>query len=299
VRKFQKVVSFNYVDAKQLVMSAVNNGQSDIYLYNIASTTTRKITDDYFDDLYPAFINADSAQGILFSSNRPDDTLRNGRYESQNILKTHDLFFYDLSNSSLYRITNTPLANETYPQSFSENDFCYLSEQNGTRNRFIGHFEKVFSHNETTYHFTYRESGDIDSVKVREGVSFESVADKNAVTLKNSSSEKIYRTGGVTAPYTNFTYNIREQCVVPQKNLTLDLMKKNGKPVFYKYDYPAAASQATVSEYMQKLLAKSLEEKKPQQVAKEVDSKVSTFEQKYDSSGAVIGSRPLRFSERV
>lgn len=98
-------------------------------------------------------------------------------------------------------------------------------------------------------------------IKVREGVSFESVTDKNAVTLKSSSSEKIYRTGGVTAPYTNFTYNIREQCVVPQKNLTLDLMKKNGKPVFYKYDYPATASQATVSEYMQKLLTKSLEER--------------------------------------
>lgn len=295
VRKFQKVVSFNYVDAKQLVMSAVNNGQSDIYLYNIASTTTRKLTDDYFDDLYPAYIQADSAEGILFSSNRPDDTLRNGRYESQNILKTHDLFFYDLSQSSLYRITNTPLANETYPQPFSEQDFCFLSEQNGTRNRFIGHFEKVFSHNEITYQYTYGESGETDSVKVREGIPFESVSDKNAVSLKKTTTEKIYTTGGVTAPYSNFTYNIREQCVVPQKNLTLDLTKKNGKPVFYRYDYPAAASGATISEYMQKLLAKNLEEKKPKEPAKEEDKQVTFFEQKYDSSGAVIGSRPYDF----
>ena len=43
VRKFQKVVSFNFVDSKQLVMSAMQNGQTDIFLYTIASTTTRKI----------------------------------------------------------------------------------------------------------------------------------------------------------------------------------------------------------------------------------------------------------------
>lgn len=296
VRKFQKVVSFNFTDSKQLVMSAINNGQTDLYLYNIASTTTKKLTDDYFDDLYPAYINADSAQGILFSSNRPDDSIKPGRYESQAILKTHDLFFYDLSNGSMYRITNTPLANETYPQGFSDSEFCFLSEKNGTRNRFVGHLESVFSHNERTYRFTYRDSGDEDSVKVYENVPFESaVPDKNAVELKSTGTEKIYKTGGVSSSFTNYTYNIREQCVVPQKGLTLDMMKIKGKPVFFRYATNSNASSPVVSEYMQKLQTKVLEEKKPTEQKKAEQKQLSSFEQKYDSSGAVIGNRPFDF----
>ncbi len=36
VRKFQRVLGFSFVDSKQLVLSATQNGQSDIYLYTIS-----------------------------------------------------------------------------------------------------------------------------------------------------------------------------------------------------------------------------------------------------------------------
>src|ERR1043165_31361 len=83
IRKFQKLVSFNFVDSKQLVMSAVQNGQTDIYLYTIASTTTRKLTDDFYDDLQPAYVTAKGIRGIMFASNREGDTVVPHRYESQ------------------------------------------------------------------------------------------------------------------------------------------------------------------------------------------------------------------------
>ena len=296
VRKFQKVLSFNFVDSKQLVMSAMQNGQTDIYLYTIASTTTRKLTDDYYDDLYPAYITADSIRGIMFSSNREDDTLVPKRYESQIMNKQLDLFFYDLdaNQNVLYRITNTPLANETYPQNFSDKEFCFLSDANGVRNRRIGHFERVFDHNQKTYRFVSKESDELDSVQVRANVPLDSAIDRSTVTLQDSSFEKVYKIGGVSASYTNYTYGIQSQCIIPEKSLTLDMFRMKGKLQFRKYDITSTATQGKVPdmEYMTQLVRQSnplvnTEAKKPEAT--------KAVTQNYDSIRANRGKQPHDF----
>ncbi len=267
IRKFQKVVSFGFVDSKQLVMSAVQNGQTDIYLYTIASTTTRKLTDDYYDDLYPAYINADSVRGIMFSSNRETDTVEPHRYESQVMNKQMDLFFYDLdaNQNVLYRITQTPFANETYPQNLNDSLFCFLSDDNGVRNRHIGNFERVFDHNQKTVRFKYTETGDIDSLVVRENVPAISVLDTTEEALVDSSFEKVFKTGGVTKSYTNYTDNIRQQSTAPKKNLALDMFLIDGKVQFRKYDVTSTATpgRAPVMDYMLMLQRKVVEPAKP------------------------------------
>lgn len=297
IRKFQKVVSFNYVDSKQLVMSAIQNGQTDIYLYNIASTTTRKLTDDYFDDLYPAYITADSIRGIMFASNREDDTLRQQRYESQVMNKQLDLFFYDLdaNQNVLYRITSTPFANESFPQNYTADNFCYLSEQNGVRNRHIGHFESVFDHNQKTIRFVSKETGEEDSVQVHASVPSDSVLDKSTVTLVDSSFEKVLKIGGVTTSLTNYNYNIREQSLAPQKQLVVDLFKFNNRPQFRQYNpaSTAAEGKAPVSDYMMQLQRKELEH--ADSMKKEEKAPANNFTANYDSIRANRGNRPYDF----
>ncbi len=297
VRKFQKIVSFSYVDSKQLVMSAIQNGQTDIYLYNIASTTTRKLTDDYFDDLYPAYIEADSVRGIMFASNREDDTLRPLRYESQSVNNRQlDLFFYDLNANQnfLYRVTSTPFSNESYPQNFSEKDFCFLSEENGVRNRHIGHFESVFDHNEKSIRFILKETGELDSIQATANVSAASMLDPASEQLKDTSSAKVYKLGGATAAYTNYTYNIREQTVVPQKNLALDVFKIKNKIQLRKYSLQSTATTSEpVFDYMMQLQKKEIEATKAAE--KKEEPAVKSFVEKYDSVRANRGNRPFDF----
>lgn len=297
VRKFQKVISFSFVDSKQLVMSAVQNGQSDIYLYTIASTTTQKITDDYFDDLNPAYISADSVRGIMFSSNRPDDTLKAGRYESQSLLPTQDLFFYNLNNGALYRVTSTPFANETYPQNFNDSMFCYLSDETGIRNRYVGHFESTFDHNETTYYYTDNESGDADSISVPTGILANSALDLSTVTVTGSSVRPVFKITGVTTSFTNYTRDIREQSTVPAKNLTLDYAFIDNKPRFYKYNLTTGAGNAPVTEYMvnkqRKELSQSANGTKPKAMVDTVAE--ANPLSKYDSIQANRGNRPFDF----
>ncbi|MEZ5146179.1 MAG: hypothetical protein R2759_03555 [Bacteroidales bacterium] len=78
---------------RQLVMSAVVRGQTDIFIYDIGSNSFKQITKDHFDDLNPRFINTPS--GIIFSSNRVSDTLRfEMKYKQEKVQKRYDLFYY-------------------------------------------------------------------------------------------------------------------------------------------------------------------------------------------------------------
>ncbi len=299
VRKFQKIVSFNFVDSKQLVLSATQNGQTDIYLYTIASTTYRKLTDDYYDDLYPAYIKVDSVRGIMFSSNREDDTLRTKRYDSQHMQRQLDLYFYDLdaNQNVLYRVTNTTNADEIDPQPLSDSTFSFLSDANGVRNRYVGHFENVFDHYQKTYRYVTKETGDEDSVQVRMNVPLDSAIDRKEVVFKDSSVEKIYRIAGVSNNYTDYTHSILDQSIVPGKGLALDMFRINNKLQFRKYDFLAASYQNTVPvmDYvLQQERMNNAPGNKPAKVpTPEAPQKSMT--QYYDSLRATRGRHPYDF----
>ncbi|MBK7213954.1 MAG: PD40 domain-containing protein [Bacteroidales bacterium] len=155
---FQKVLDFSYSpDGRSFVFSAVIKGQSDIFLYNIAANSTEQITRDIYNDLNPRYLFKSSK--LIFSSNRPDDTLRIVKDEmvSYDGLENHDLFMYDLANRSktLTRITHTPLANEIQPMSYEPGSFAYLSDANGVFNRYIARFDSAIAYVDTTVHYRY------------------------------------------------------------------------------------------------------------------------------------------------
>jgi hypothetical protein len=243
IEKFSKVTSLNYADAKTLVFSAIRNSQTDIFLYTIASQTVKQITNDYYDDFTPAVVMVDSIRGVVFASNRSDDTLRKEKYESQVFDKQTDLFFYDLDDESntLYRITNTPNANESYPQAFNDKYFSYLSESNGIRNEYLATLEEVFDHHQKTYHFHNKESNEDDSVSLAENIDYHLALDTSAIEIKSVTGDDVYRTQGKTHQYSNFSTNIVEQNLAPEKNLALDRVLKKGRYEFYKYDINTSA----------------------------------------------------------
>lgn len=154
---FQKILDFSYSqDGKMLVMSGVQRGQTDIYVYYFASHTYEQITKDIYDDLNPVFIN--NSKQIIFSSNRTSDTLRLHSKDSITITDSKlDLFLYDYAgkNKVLRRLTNTPLADETNPLAIADNYISYLSNQNGIVNRFTAKLDSLISFVDTTTHYRF------------------------------------------------------------------------------------------------------------------------------------------------
>ncbi len=71
---FEKILDYSISDdGSQIVLSAVKNGQTDIYVHNIASGTDFQVTNDIADDFNPRFIN--NSNQIIFSSDRSSDSL--------------------------------------------------------------------------------------------------------------------------------------------------------------------------------------------------------------------------------
>lgn len=152
---FIKILSYSYSpDGKYFVMSAVQNGQTDVFVYTIGSGGAVPITKDIYDDLDPHFV--DNGRSIIFSSNRNSDTL--GKVDPDTKLKTSfDLYVYNWQSRSnvLRRITNTPGINEFQAQPWDSAHFTYISDQNGIYNRYVGYFDSTISYIDTAAHYRY------------------------------------------------------------------------------------------------------------------------------------------------
>ena len=161
--QFEKILDFSYNDrGNMMVMSAVKDGQSDIYLYFIGSNTFKRITYDNYDDEFPRFVNNSTA--IVFSSNRNSETIRFDKKTNKNVtidtlkgMKHRDIYFYEIKkdNRKLRRVTNTPLFDEIYPMPIKKNTFSWLSDENGVYNRYVGHFDSTINFVDTTTHYRY------------------------------------------------------------------------------------------------------------------------------------------------
>ena len=78
--KIDQVLDMVYApDGAHILMSALEDGQSDLHLYDIVANNQKPLWRDRFDDLMPAFWPEDNT--FIFASNRPDDTLRNDRLD--------------------------------------------------------------------------------------------------------------------------------------------------------------------------------------------------------------------------
>jgi WD40 repeat protein len=152
---FEKVLDFSYSpDGQSLLFSAVQKGQSDIFIYNLRTRTFEQLTKDFYDDIQPRFIS--NGKAIVFSSNRPNDTLdvdKRGLLPANN---NFDIFYYDYEGRSklLKRITNTAKFNEYQPMPYDSSNFAYLSDENGIVNRYAAHLDSTLSAVDTIEHYS-------------------------------------------------------------------------------------------------------------------------------------------------
>ena len=156
IYNFIKILDFSYSpDGKSFVMSAVQNGQTDIYTYNIGSGSATAVTRDVFDDINPHYI--ENGKRIIFSSNRTKDTLNVSINPDTKLNTSFDLFVYNTQTRSqvLRRITNTPGVNELQAQEYDSTHFAYLSDRNGIYNRYVGYFDSTISFIDTSAHYKY------------------------------------------------------------------------------------------------------------------------------------------------
>jgi hypothetical protein len=141
---FEQVQDVKYMlDNNTLLLSAVKNGQTDIYIYKIDKQTVEQITNDVYDDIDPAFVAFPNKSGILYSSNRPSaDAISNDTILPSN--NRYNIFLIDNFNKTEFRqvsqMSKMKAGNARYPMQYNTSHFTFVSDENGIGNRYAGFF---------------------------------------------------------------------------------------------------------------------------------------------------------------
>lgn len=155
--QYSNIRSFDFSGNGRLaVLSADQNGQNDLYLISSRRDRTRRLTNDVYDDLDPAFIP--NTNTLIFSSNRTSDTLSNKSEPYQKLATHYNLFAYDLdtTRTRVKRLTNT-LSRDYNPRPMDAQNIFYLSDQRGIVNLFRYNTESGTYTQVTNYNASIKE----------------------------------------------------------------------------------------------------------------------------------------------
>ena len=151
--KMEKVLSYEFLKGgREFVFSGVNEGQSDLYLYNVLGNTQKKLTDDIYDELLPT-VNEDASK-VFFISNRMNDSL-NIDHKEEEFYHEKDVFVLNLKDDNwIQSVTNTPEGEETAPI-LVNGELTYLVQDNGKTHQFLATYDSAVSKIDTIIHYRY------------------------------------------------------------------------------------------------------------------------------------------------
>ncbi|MFI5170741.1 MAG: hypothetical protein ACHQFW_00035 [Chitinophagales bacterium] len=232
--RFQKILDMSFANtSNRLVMSVMNNGQSDIYMYYLVNDRVEQLTNDYFDDLHPAYVVLNNGyEGIIFASNRETDSLYTTRtIDSILPVGNMDLYFFDYLHKSkhIVKVTHSKKISEKDPVQFDGKHFAYLSDQNGIVNRFAGYLDSLYDHTDTLVY--YPDS--ITTNPVYDYEDFTTFIKYDSVKLAD-----IYRDTAYVFPVTNFASNIVEHDILWKTGKVVDVFQRGKDNIFYLTNAP-------------------------------------------------------------
>ncbi|MEO7523720.1 MAG: hypothetical protein ABIT58_06470, partial [Ferruginibacter sp.] len=143
--QFDQVQDIKYMlDSKTLLLSAVKNGHTDIYTYNIEKEKAQQITNDVYDDLDPSFVAFPNKTGIIFSSNRPNSNAKSADTVLPGSSRYNVFLITDFGDkpelNQISQLTNLKYGDARFPTQYNSNHFTFISDENGIGNRYAGFF---------------------------------------------------------------------------------------------------------------------------------------------------------------
>ena len=223
---FQRVYSIDFMNPRDLVITATTAGVSDVFTYNPIMKSGRRITNDFWDDLDAVSANIHGKKGIIFSSNRIDNAVGETRLTNPDKLDTlvptghYNLFFRDLEDTSanLVRISNSLTGNNRQPAVIDSIYFSFLCDESGVSNRQIAHLEERLVRTDTIFYAqnTFKE-------KIILTVMQDSLRQFNdSLRIDSVILKPILKTVAVVHNSTNYNHNIVTQNISPRAGIGVE-----------------------------------------------------------------------------
>lgn len=134
LRNITQILSLDFNDSgRNMVLSAISNGRTDIYTLNVRGQGKR-LTNDIFDDLTPVFLN-DST--IIYSTNFTElpDSVLTATPDIKVLPTQFNLYMAQVlkDTTTFAKLTNANSKN-TMPRKLNSNSILYLSDLSGITN---------------------------------------------------------------------------------------------------------------------------------------------------------------------
>lgn len=231
---FDQVQDIKYMlDYKRLVMSAVKNGHTDIFTYDIENDKVKQITNDIYDDLDPSYVSLPNKEGIIFSSNRPspyaksaDTVLPNNRY---NIFLVTDFATNKAELNRVTQLTNLKFGDARYPTQYNSLHFTFVNDENGIGNRYAGFFS------------SFREGFDTLVVVGEDILRNPTVKQVDSLLRANKKQDvdtiavvSVSRDSAYIFPLTNYASTLLETRIAGENNQVSEVTRQSDDKILYK-----------------------------------------------------------------
>ena len=231
---FDQVQDIKYMlDYKRLVMSAVKNGHTDIFTYDIENDKVKQITNDVYDDLDPSYVSLMNKEGIIFSSNRPspyaksaDTVLPNNRY---NIFLVTD---FNTNKSELQRVTqltNLKFGNARFPTQYNDLHFTFVNDENGIANRYAGFFSSQHEGLDTLVVIGDDILRNPTAREVDSSLRINKKKDVDTIAIVAVSRDSAY-----IFPLTNYGSSLLETRIAGENNQVSEVTRQSDDKILYK-----------------------------------------------------------------
>ena len=220
------------LDANTVILSAVKNGHTDIFIYKIEENKLEQVTNDVYDDLNPTYVSFPNRSGIIFSSNRPSGNA----ISADTVLPSHNrfnIFLVDILNKSavkqITQLSNLKYGNATYPMQYNVNHFTFVADENGIGNRYAGFFSTQRNGLDTLYYVGEELLRNPTPLELDSTLSAWRKQEPDSVSYF-----QVYLDSTFTFPITNYQSSLLETRIAGNNGLVSEVRKEGDYKFLYK-----------------------------------------------------------------
>jgi hypothetical protein len=287
IEGLDQVLDVQYMlDKNTLLLSAVKNGHSDIYIYKIEQNKLEQLTNDVWDDLNPSFVSFPNKSGIIFSSNRPSPEAVTGDTGLPSKYKFNIFLLDYFTKKQVTQLSNIKFGNARLPMQYNVNHFTFVSDENGIANRWAGFFTTQREGLDTLFFIgdeILRNPSDkeLDSTLVAWRKN-----EPDSISMFAVTKDSTY-----TFPITNYQSSLLETRIAGDRGQVSEVTRQSDDKFVYKLRVDSMALRkrnvnARPTDYMRKQMAERRAEEGKANVYQKTDSaatkKTDLFQSEFD-----------------
>ncbi|MBL0198634.1 MAG: hypothetical protein IPP81_00225 [Chitinophagaceae bacterium] len=258
-KEFDQVQDMKYMlNSNTLLLTAVKNGHTDIFTYDIQKEKAKQITNDVYDDLDASFVAFPNKTGIIFSSNRPSPAAKSSDAVLPSDSKYNIFLITDFGDkpelNQITQLSKLKYGNARSPMQYNESHFTFVSDENGVGNRYAGFFTTKKAGLDTLVLIADQILRNPSVKEVDSTLKAYRKTDVDSVAVVSITEDSAY-----TFPLTNYQSTLAETRIAGDNNQVSEVTRQSDDKVLYKLKIDEMTLRrrnvtAQPTEYMKKVM---------------------------------------------